>query len=513
MKKLEKMLLINWHYIHQELLEFKDINFLTGKNGAGKSTIIDALQLVILGDTAGHYFNKAANEKSTRTLKGYLKGEVAEDDETNTVYLRDSDFSSYIVLEFRDTVEQRSFCLGVVFDSYSDGDYKHRFFYLREPLPAHRFYLDGVPMNIKTLRAFFHNHYTKQYDFFESNQDYREVMVGVLGHLNERFFRLFKKAVPFSPIMDIKGFITEFVCDVQNEVDITHMQENIRQYKQLEEELGLVEKRVLALEAISNQFAAFCEEDERYLIQKYLLDRAEEEKSGQELRELQAEISMLGERIKGLRDEIGSRDSEMTILEGQRDDLLQERAQSDIYKKQQDLSKDKNQLSVKLEEIKNSESRLRQIIEAHLRSWSEVVSWCEGNLSQEEAVSVKLGEIKERLNLLLSARQTFAVLEYDSLGHLKAGLEEYADGLGKLYFDGERKSDEIEQRVKKLTAEIEGLKLGIKPYPASLLELQQAIAAELSVKYNEEIKPKIFAELLEIKDQRWQQILLPHLSQ
>ncbi|MEW6662298.1 MAG: hypothetical protein ACOY9Y_15245 [Bacillota bacterium] len=70
-------------------------------------------------------------------------------------------------------------------------------------------------MNIKQLKAFFHNHYPKQYQFFETNRDYREVMAGVLGHLNEKFFRLFKKAVPFSPIMDIKGFITEFVCDVE----------------------------------------------------------------------------------------------------------------------------------------------------------------------------------------------------------------------------------------------------------------------------------------------------------
>ena len=214
MKRLEKMLLINWHYIRHELLEFKDINFLTGKNGAGKSTIIDALQLLLLGDTTGHFFNKAANERSNRTLKGYLRGEVAEDEEANIVYLRgDRDFSSYIVLEFRDTVEEKRFSLGVVFDSYSDGDIKHQFFYLKDVIPSHHFCIDNVPMNIKTLKAYFYNHYPKQYDFFETNRDYRDVMAGVLGHLNERFFRLFKKAVPVSPIMDIKGFIKEFVYD------------------------------------------------------------------------------------------------------------------------------------------------------------------------------------------------------------------------------------------------------------------------------------------------------------
>ena len=48
MKKLKKILLVNWLYFSKELIEVGDINFLTGKNGAGKSTVIDALQIVLL---------------------------------------------------------------------------------------------------------------------------------------------------------------------------------------------------------------------------------------------------------------------------------------------------------------------------------------------------------------------------------------------------------------------------------------------------------------------------------
>ena len=62
MKKLKRMLLIHWHHYEMEMIEFEMINFLTGKTAAGKSTIIDALQLVLLGDTGGGFFNKAANE-------------------------------------------------------------------------------------------------------------------------------------------------------------------------------------------------------------------------------------------------------------------------------------------------------------------------------------------------------------------------------------------------------------------------------------------------------------------
>ena len=50
MKKLKKILLINWLYFSKQIIEVGDVNFLTGKNGAGKSTGIDALQNIHLGD-------------------------------------------------------------------------------------------------------------------------------------------------------------------------------------------------------------------------------------------------------------------------------------------------------------------------------------------------------------------------------------------------------------------------------------------------------------------------------
>lgn len=57
MKKLKKILLINWLYFSKELIEVGDVNFLTGKNGAGKSTVIDALQIVLLGETNARSFS------------------------------------------------------------------------------------------------------------------------------------------------------------------------------------------------------------------------------------------------------------------------------------------------------------------------------------------------------------------------------------------------------------------------------------------------------------------------
>lgn len=76
MKLLTRIKIINWHYFWDELIEIKPIVFLTGVNGSGKSTLIDAIQVVLLGDTSGRYFNKAAMDKSARTLKVILEANL-----------------------------------------------------------------------------------------------------------------------------------------------------------------------------------------------------------------------------------------------------------------------------------------------------------------------------------------------------------------------------------------------------------------------------------------------------
>lgn len=79
MKLLTRMQLINWHYFSNEIIRFKEINFLTGANSAGKSTIIDALQAALMGETRSSRFNRAAGKKSERTFRSYLVGTLGDD--------------------------------------------------------------------------------------------------------------------------------------------------------------------------------------------------------------------------------------------------------------------------------------------------------------------------------------------------------------------------------------------------------------------------------------------------
>ena len=63
---LNRLCLNNWHYIDRKILKFhKEMNFFTGHSGSGKSTVIDALQILLYANTDGRgFFNKAATDES-----------------------------------------------------------------------------------------------------------------------------------------------------------------------------------------------------------------------------------------------------------------------------------------------------------------------------------------------------------------------------------------------------------------------------------------------------------------
>ena len=95
MKKLTGIRLINWHAFQDELIHINNSALLTGENGAGKSTILDAIQFVLTCSKSN--FNKAANENSKRNLIGYVRYKTGKEDKE---YERKDNISSHVALEF-----------------------------------------------------------------------------------------------------------------------------------------------------------------------------------------------------------------------------------------------------------------------------------------------------------------------------------------------------------------------------------------------------------------------------
>ncbi len=76
MKQLTRIRLLNWHLFENATIDCQGTTYFIGINGAGKSTILDAVQFALVGGQRDVRFNQAALSGGKRTLASYVRGEL-----------------------------------------------------------------------------------------------------------------------------------------------------------------------------------------------------------------------------------------------------------------------------------------------------------------------------------------------------------------------------------------------------------------------------------------------------
>ena len=517
MKLLTKVKIINWHYFWDETIEIKPIVFLTGVNGSGKSTLIDALQVVLLGDTSGRYFNKAAMEKSSRTLKGYLRGELGDTIEGGFKYLRNGRFTSYIALEYFDDVNNVPFTLGVVFDSYEDGSEDHHFFSLEDVIPENNFVLDRVPMEYKTLNHFFQEQYPNKYLFFDSNKQYQEFIKRKFGGLKDKYFSLLKKATSFTPITDITTFITQYVCDPQANIELDVLQDNITQYKKLQIEALNIEKRVKRLEEIQNSFDVYARQKDNFKISQYIIERCQLEQSLQRIKNFHKQIERNNKRIEEIEAEILEFDADIHSLEEKKTALISDRASNDNVRMAQRLKEEKENAEKRLKEI----SRNVELVRTTLKSYADSFLVCSrdvvnafkninlNNLDEEfsEEVDNFITVAKQTCNVCVDFRNELisdiSKIDKDKVLEFRQNLTLYKTSVGSLSLYLSRLISKIAKEIKEINQQALDIKKGTKPYDSRLIMIKDRLEKRLEERFSKHINVEIFADLIDIDDLSW----------
>ena len=510
MKKLKKILLINWLYFGKELIEVGDINFLTGKNGAGKSTVIDALQIILLGETNARNFNQAANEKSQRTLDGYL---LADINDKSPYSRRGKDFSTIIACEYSDDVRNISFVSGIIFDCRSDGGRSERFFIFSGIIPEHCFVLEGQAMDLPTFRKYLKEH-EKQSKIYDTHKEYRDDLISKWNVHNEQAFRMLKKAISFRPIMDIQKFITENICDIQEKPDINVMQQNIRDYKRHELLVKYQEEKLTALEGIEKYYQDFKQMGKCCKVQSFLVKWSEKEVETRKLESFQQERIQILEEFTKLEKRLLNISVSIEEKDQRRRELEVACAQSDVFKEEEKLIRKKQDLLREQERIvQDLQNQARDIrLDA-----SKVGTFYK---------KMKTFEAEEQLSGVLKAAEEtnrgYAYLasgNYEIFSYPYEFFEKAQKNVSRLIEETRLAKHRAEDRIAELKMDIDEtrgvlakLKKNIKDYPKELLSLKQELKRTLEEIACHPVDVDILADVIEFSDESWRKAVEGYLS-
>lgn len=483
---LSRMCLNNWHYIRHKVLSFNDgINFFTGHSGSGKSTVIDALQIVLYANTDGRgFFNKAAADDSDRSLIEYLRGMINIGEDNRFSYLRNQNFSSTIVLELKRTDTEECQCVGVVFDvETATNEISRLFFWHKGPIPDHHYCVDGSARTMSTdeIKSWLLQNFAKEdYYYGSHNERFRKQLYDIyLGGLDaEKFPLLFKRAIPFRMNIKLEEFVKEYIC-MEQDIHIEDMQLSVMEYGRMRKKIEDTCKEIARLKEICDQHRVVEGIKTQMGDYGYYAAKLDILQDRLLASESQTKYQAYEETRKKALDDMEMREQEIKDLTDQEEELLRQISMTGYEQLKEQLAS-LNQL---VERLASSKARWEQTATA-LKSWEE-----------EDSVSNRvLWDIDEFAKGTISGE----VLE-----RLKHGLEEQRKDVAKQQQEAQSEIRQFKKSRAQAVEELEQLKIGNKAYPRELDEARTILQNRLYQETGKSVSVEILADLLDIRDEKW----------
>ena len=255
MKQLTRIRLVNWHLFADTTITCQGTTYFIGVNGAGKSTILDAVQFALVGGQRDVKFNQAALANSRRTLSSYVRGELGTEGQR---YLR-GDCTGLVALEFANPDGTR-FVHGALVDAYADNhspDIVYFIVHNAELNDAWFFKTAGQLFATGSLRRHL-EHFalptSAKAQTFIRLEDYRANLLNRLGQLRDTFPAKIVKGVAFSPLTNIRDFVHNYLLD-EALVDVKTLQGQLETLRHFETLVADIVARITELDRIAEHDA------------------------------------------------------------------------------------------------------------------------------------------------------------------------------------------------------------------------------------------------------------------
>lgn len=493
MKKLTRVKLINWHRFTNTTVEFERSTLISGENGAGKSTFLDAIQFVIICST--NYFNKAAHENGKRKLTGYIRCKTGRE---NRPYERTGEISAHVALEFYEEKRDKYFVVGAVVDSASEGQEKTaRYLMDNARLEDSLFFQGKTPKSINQFRT---TNAKKIKQWCTTEKEARSMIKNRFGRIEDKFFRLIPKALAFRPIDDIKDFVYSYVLD-EKEVNIDVLRENVRTYQDLQRTLENVKIRIARLENINithDQVVDGLEKDRQY---EYYLARVEADLIEEDINRKQSEIQADKFELEKQNKQIDLVRAEQTEKQQIRDDLRAELAMDKDFLARDEQKKKLRSLEDKRGEMLEERKTLQRSIDMAKEQLKKLLDVKAGDNNVKLYYDYLCREDKD-INLADMKDMLSRVITYKN---------ETRDKVFKKRAEVFAEEASVSGQKQELDRKIERLKKRRLSYAEDVERVRTAIKEEFQ-RIGRAPEPRILCELLEITDDSWRNAVEGYLN-
>lgn len=477
-KILTRVRLINWHYFENETISLNGSTLVSGENTAGKSTILDAIQLVMTTNT--RKFNVAANEKGKRDLKGYVRCKIGNVGEP---YLRKNAVISNVALEFYEEKTKKYFVIGLHMTSSDEESSVATKWYTEEVRLEELTFLTG---NKPSLQKEFKVK-GRPVKYIDQKSVAKERFKRRMGNLEDRFFDIIPKSLAFKPMDNVKDFINKFILS-DDKIDVESLRINIETLKELEVSMNRANNKLEMLIGIVDKYEEVCEKEKDILVNEFLIKKAKIEYCEEIISNIKSEMIQIEQMIED--SEKQGKELERYLNENRKILLnLQLSAKTnECYKLVEDLKSKIGGLEVKIEESKNNIQKL--MIDG--KNIAVLLK-----LLQKKSIQViDKSELEEFLSPI--EPQIKAVL-YEKIS---TGITKQLDIIRTEDFKLQLAVEELDYKIKQTQEKLSNLEKRKLQFPQNTINLKQAIEAEY-IKRGIQSKVYIVAELLEITDEHW----------
>lgn len=495
LKKLSRIKLINWHLFNNQTIDISNNSLVSGENGAGKSTFLDALQYILTVGKAK--FNTAANSNAKRDLEGYVRCKLGIENKT---YLRSEEVTSHIALEFYDDNSNDFSILGAVIEVNKTGRIYERFYVIKKMRISDSLFIEDKIIRGYALYKKYLISIEADFIFCDTKEQSRKLFIHTLQIRNYKYFELITKALAFRPIDELNKFVFDFLLN-ERKVSIDDLRQNVRSYREFENLIKELQAKMDLLIKIENDYEQYKSYQNDIDMINILIKFSINNELINQQNVVLNECKKLNEQLSVNHNEQIKIEEKIIVVNKTIDTINGALNNNETYLYMKELD---NKIKEKKIKIKNYENLLNDIREV-VASEKKLCKYVFQNISKNNLLN--------RFILVNIEKEQFDLTEFKLLiKEIKDFYETIKEENLLEILNSKNKKEVLVNNLKDVSDTISELEKNKFKFDPQVIKLKSLIEEEIKKLTGKDYKVRVLCELLKVNDERWRDALEGYLN-